>query len=42
MDPHLSAGYIAEAWHAHILVLGLLSLLLLLPDKDISEVFLRD
>jgi hypothetical protein len=27
MEPSLLAAYVAEAWHAHILVLGLLKLL---------------
>ena len=43
MEPHLSTGYVAEAWHAHILVLGLLPQTSLpLSDIRISEVAFLD
>ena len=43
MEPSLSTGYVAEAWHAHILVLGLLPQTSFpLSDIRISEVAFLD
>ena len=40
MEPIISAGHVAQAWHAHILVLGLLKLLSPFSDMHIFVVLL--